>query len=303
MADGGVGLPGDAAARMRAGVSVYSAELAWAICARISAGESLRAVCLRHGMPHRTTVRNWADTKPEFAEALAAAQRSRRIAWRLRDRSKEEARRARLGPMRGGRPSAYTPELGMEICFRMMNGESVVGIGRDPEMPCAGAIYRWVQRHPHFEEIYGKARELQGDYLFDEVREVALEVTTETVSADRLRFDIARWQTARLAPKKYAERLVVAAELAQQKAELAAEAGQPAVVQMLVTRFERSPKDPKKMIAWPPRNEAEAAAYEEAFGEPYAGPGPIAPEDDWRLQQTHHARRERVKAELRGDQG
>jgi hypothetical protein len=34
--------------------------------------------------------------------------------------------------------------------------------------------------------------------------------TPKSVWADRLRFDIIRWQTARLAPRKYCERLVAA---------------------------------------------------------------------------------------------
>jgi hypothetical protein len=50
---------------------------------------------------------------------------------------------------------------------------------------------------------------MQADYLFDEAREVAL-AAPKTVWIERLRFDVIRWQTARLAPRKYCERLVVA---------------------------------------------------------------------------------------------
>ncbi|HEY8571602.1 hypothetical protein [Phenylobacterium sp.] len=304
MADGGAGSPADAAARMLAGVSIYSPELGWAICARVAAGESLRAVCLSPGMPHRTTVRNWTETKPEFAQALAAAQRSRRVAWRMRDRARAAARRAQPPPAKGGRPCTYTREMGEEICWRLMNGDSLIAIARDPQMPCAGTIYGWLKRHPEFEDMYARARGFLADYLCDEVREVALDATPETVSADRLRFDALRWLTARLSPKKYAERLVIAAMLAQQRAEAAAEAeesgggGRPDVIRFLCTSFERSPKDRNKVIAYPPRNAQEEADYIEAYGEAYCGPGALSPEEDVRLQTEHVARRKRVLRSL-----
>lgn len=48
--------------------SLYSDELADAICDRISEGESLRAICAEGGMPSKGTVMRWLDdgTRPEF---------------------------------------------------------------------------------------------------------------------------------------------------------------------------------------------------------------------------------------------
>jgi len=243
----------------------YSAELAWAICARVAAGESLRRICEGPGMPHRTTVRLWANRRPEFAQALAAAQRTWRLARRRRDREAEVARRARPKAPRGGRDSAYTSEVGEEVCWRLAHGESLIGIARDPGMPCVGAVYRWLHRHDEFREMYEEARRQQADYLFDEAREVALEATARTVAADRLRFDVTRWQTSRLAARKYAERVVFLHE----KHEL--ENAPKPELKIKIVRFERSP-DGTKVLAIPPRNEQEEKNWEEAYGERYSGP-------------------------------
>lgn len=186
----------------------YCEALGAAICRRVAAGESLRAIGREPGQPHRTTVRGWADSRPEFGEALRAAYRQARISQRMRDRQQAAALAARAPPLRGGKASSYTDDLGEAVCARLANGESLTAIGRDPDMPGYGTVLKWVKRHPQFEAMYVEARAMQADYLFDEARDVAQATTPKTVWADRLRFDVIRWQAARLAPRKYSERLM-----------------------------------------------------------------------------------------------
>ena len=69
-------------------------------------------------------------------------------------------------------------------------------------MPCYGTIYGWLKRHEDFLAAYVEARQIQADFFFDEAREVALDSTHASVWSDRLRFDVIRWMTARMAPKK-----------------------------------------------------------------------------------------------------
>lgn len=54
--------------------SLYTPELAATVCARISAGESLRSVCRDESMPCTTTVMKWAREIPEFAQHYAKAR-------------------------------------------------------------------------------------------------------------------------------------------------------------------------------------------------------------------------------------
>ena len=212
MADGS---GGDVAAGKAVGAGTYvtwSQAVGTVICARVAAGESIAAVCREAGMPNRVTVRQWALAMPDFQAELAQAMRTARTRERLADRRAARAR-ALVGRDNRGVWSTYTREKGEEICRRIAGGETLASIGRDPAMPCAATVLNWVAQHPEFEDAYVRARQMLADVLFDEAREVALGSTHETVWSDRLAFDVIRWQTARLAPRKYCERIVVAHEL------------------------------------------------------------------------------------------
>jgi transposase-like protein len=201
-------------------VSLYSADLGLAICARVAAGESVAAICRDLGSPDATTVRNWTTAHPEFGAALASARRTARIAARLADR-RARARKAagRERPPQGAAVSTYTREAAEAICSRIANGESMTSIARDPALPSYETIYRWIAAHDEFEDLYVTARQVQADYLFDEARDVALGAQPGNVWVARLQFDVIRWQTARMAPKKYCERLVVDAGIAERRAQ------------------------------------------------------------------------------------
>jgi hypothetical protein len=55
--------------------SVYTPDLADAICARLSEGESLNAICAAADMPSESTVRGWAlDDREGFAAKYARAR-------------------------------------------------------------------------------------------------------------------------------------------------------------------------------------------------------------------------------------
>jgi hypothetical protein len=238
----------------------------------------MRSICAEPGRPHVATVRNWEARHPEFGMALRAAYRQVRIADRRGDRQVAAEFAARPAPVRGGKTSTYTRDVGEAICARLEEGESLTSIGRDPAMPCFGTVLAWVKRHPEFEDMYVSAREVQAEYLFDEARDVALGATKETVPVARLQFDVIRWQSAKLAPKKYLDRLVAAEELAElgigpRGGVRAAAAGAPARVVFHVTHFEKGPAG--RVLAAPPRNAREAQAWIEDTGAPYAeGIGP-----------------------------
>ena|SRR5688572_16449114 len=54
--------------------TTYTQAVADEICARISEGEPLRAICREDGKPSWTTVYNWLNERPEFAERFARAR-------------------------------------------------------------------------------------------------------------------------------------------------------------------------------------------------------------------------------------
>lgn len=263
------------------GVSVYSEALGAELCAAVAAGRPLSSVCDEPGRPHRTTVRRWETSHPAFGEAMRAAYMEARVSQRMRDRQKTAELALRPPPRRGGKASGYTRALGQAICMRLEAGRSLTSIGRDDDMPCYGTILAWVKRHPAFEAMYVAARETQAEYLFDEARDVALEATKDSVPLARLQFDVIRWQAARLAPKKYLDRLVAAEEMAElgvgpRGGVLGGRRGaldRPRHVVFSVVHFERGPAG--RVLCAPPRNAAEAQAWIEDTGAPYApGVGP-----------------------------
>jgi len=239
MADG-AGAPAQGAGRAVVKYVRFSEALGETICARVAGGESLIGVCRDEGMPHPTTVQAWAQARPRFGAALSAAQKDARVAARLADRARAAARFA-AGRDNRGRWSTYTPEIGEEICRRMADGESLKAIGRDPAMPCAATILNWARQYPAFGDAYALARAQMADVLFDEAREVALAATPQTVWAERLRFDVIRWMTARMAPKKYCERVAVEASIAERRA--AADVDRQPVT-VVIRRFTDAP-DPE----------------------------------------------------------
>jgi Tfp pilus assembly protein PilF len=59
----------------------------------------------------------------------------------------------------------------------------------------------------HFLERYARARDAQADKFFKECLEIADKATPENVSVARLQVDTRKWAAARLAPKKYGDRV------------------------------------------------------------------------------------------------
>jgi hypothetical protein len=214
----------------------FSEALGETICARVAAGESLASVCKDEGMPDPTSVYAWTRREPGFGAAFSRAQAEARVAERLADRARAAARFA-AGRDGRGRWSTYTPEIGAEICRRMVEGMTLKAIAADPAMPCAASILRWRHEFPDFAEAYGLARQQMAEVLCDEAREVALATTPKTVWADRLRFDTIRWMAARMAPRRYCEQVIVEREVAALRAEEAEARGEGGGMTVIIKRF------------------------------------------------------------------
>ena len=130
------------------------------------------------------------------------------------------------------RKTKYTPELADEICERLAAGESLNEICKsDDRFPNETQVRRWaIADLDGFALKYAHARELQADHYFDLIRIRARDcrlgikteesvddegrTTTKTVQADmiersRLEIDALKWITARIAPKRYGDRLAL----------------------------------------------------------------------------------------------
>jgi hypothetical protein len=121
----------------------------------------------------------------------------------------------------GSRKYDFTEDIADIICDRLMDGESLRAICRDPEMPAKITVLKWLAAHPHFATQYARARDEQADSLFDEMVDIAntpqqgIKVVTrpggtETTVADmiehrKLQIDTRKWVIGKLRPKKYGD--------------------------------------------------------------------------------------------------
>ena len=89
------------------------------------------------------------------------------------------------------------------------------------DQPSQQSVYTWLREDVDFLERYTRAREAQADKLFREIIEIADDasrdyvatsdgkriVDHENIQRSRLRVDARKWAAARLAPKKYGDRI------------------------------------------------------------------------------------------------
>ena len=124
-----------------------------------------------------------------------------------------------------GRPSSYTKDKAAEICARLVEGESLRSICRDPLMPDIKTVYLWMGQNEEFLQQYAKAKEDQADTLQEDILDIAdtepLQVVDDKgvaridsghVNWMRLRIDSRKWIAAKLKPKKYGDRQILAGD-------------------------------------------------------------------------------------------
>jgi hypothetical protein len=125
-----------------------------------------------------------------------------------------------------GRPSVFSEETAAEICERLVNGESLNAICQDDHMPAESTVRHWVvEDYQGFFAKYARARETQADRFADEIIEIAddksgdwierdgeLVVNHEHVQRSRLRVDTRKWLMARLAPRKWGDKVIHAGD-------------------------------------------------------------------------------------------
>lgn len=162
----------------------YGRDVAEEIVRRTEEGESLRSICDEEGMPSLRKVTGWIRTRPAFAEAMQAA-------------------RVASGYSGVGRRTSFCRETAEAIFQRLCDGEGLVRICQDPDMPVVSTVYKWIRDVPAFGKAIAVARQIQGDRLGEEGWRLAMEATPETAYLTHVRLTHLRWYAAKLSPRKY----------------------------------------------------------------------------------------------------
>lgn len=124
-----------------------------------------------------------------------------------------------------GRPSSYTPELAAKICELLATGKTLRAICRDNEdLPSETTVRMWaVDDVQGFSSQYARARDQGLDTMADELLDISdtpkegvktkstllgTEVSTgDMIEHRRLQVDTRKWYLAKLAPKRYSDKL------------------------------------------------------------------------------------------------
>src|SRR3990167_1026711 len=143
--------------------------------------------------------------------------------------TEQTKKRIKEGKSLGGRPNKFTNETCNKICERLMKGQSLIQICRDDDMPTLQTIMNWLndERKKDFLYQYRHAREIQAEYLFDEMLEICddasndwIEIETksgrkidvidnECVNRSKLRVETRKWYLSKVLPKKFGEKQTV----------------------------------------------------------------------------------------------
>lgn len=119
----------------------------------------------------------------------------------------------------------FTIELFDSICDEIsQSSRGLVSICKDKGLN-ANSFYEWISKDKELGDKYAHARQLQAEYLADEIIEIAdtpktgFKVTqkasgTEVTEGDmiehrRLQVDARKWKASKLYPKKYGDRVDV----------------------------------------------------------------------------------------------
>jgi len=128
-----------------------------------------------------------------------------------------------------GRPTEFSPAVGLEITTRLADGESVRSICKEEDMPSKATVFRWlleadisaIEGLKDFRDQYRFARRVQLEDYAEELVEISdnvegdlyetedgrQKVDYEHINRSKLRVNTRQWLLARMLPKKYGDRV------------------------------------------------------------------------------------------------
>ena len=126
-----------------------------------------------------------------------------------------------------GQPTKYNKQIASHICGLIADGLPLRTITRMEGMPTSSTVYLWLATHDELWVLYARAREDQADALADEFIAISeekpmLRIVTDSETIDKLdpkgeshkrnRIDARKWVAAKLKPRKYGDRQILAGD-------------------------------------------------------------------------------------------
>ena len=135
----------------------------------------------------------------------------------------------------------YTPRLAQKLCYRLMMGESLTEICKDPKMPSKMIISKWLSlpKYAEFREAYYHARRVQAEFLVDQVFDIANDTkddwqetfdrngkpngfkpNNEAIQRSKLKIDTIKWYAGKMVRRIYGEHADVTLDVGSDLAQL-----------------------------------------------------------------------------------
>lgn len=92
------------------------------------------------------------------------------------------------------------------FCQRLIDGESLKAIVKDPAMPSWYAIWDYMSRDPEAQARYAHARAAQAHCIAQDAIDDAVKGSGDP-ARDRLAFEARRWYVSKIAPKWFGDRV------------------------------------------------------------------------------------------------
>lgn len=135
----------------------------------------------------------------------------------------------KLYDMPGGRPALYNRELAIRICDLIATSSKGLRsiLEQNEDLPSLTTIFNWLSdpNNKEFLELYTRAREVQAEYLADEIISISDDGSNDTMqtefgekenkewtSRSKLRVEARKWVAAKLKPKKFGDKLDVTSD-------------------------------------------------------------------------------------------
>lgn len=133
-----------------------------------------------------------------------------------------------------GAPTKYSQEVADRICEIISTSNRGLHkiCAENPDLPKVTTIMRWLSEDDKktFREQYTRARELQAEFLVDEILDIADDGTNdymtitkgdesynvedkEVTNRSKLRVEARKWRASKLFPKRYGEKVEVDAKV------------------------------------------------------------------------------------------
>jgi hypothetical protein len=129
--------------------------------------------------------------------------------------------------MSESKPAVITAEIAQELCTRIASGRSVRDVCDDEDMPERSKVYRLLAVDDGFANQYARAMDARAYALAEELFEIADDGSNdwmrrngkdgetawqengEAIRRSALRVDVRKWALARMAPKRYGDKVTV----------------------------------------------------------------------------------------------